>query len=124
MVADAQYIHSPGKLMLTGEYFVLDGAKTLAVPTVLGQSFQCIEEQNTVPLLIWNAFHLEKLWLSFTVNYRTWEIIATNDIEATDFIVNTLKIIQKKSKTKPKKKGIWGQRCCYVARLGFEWNLA
>ncbi|EKB61257.1 GYDIA family GHMP kinase [Bergeyella zoohelcum] len=100
MVADAQYIHSPGKLMLTGEYFVLDGVKTLAVPTVLGQSFQCVEEQNAVPLLTWNAFHLEKLWLSFTVNYRTWEIIATNDIEATDFIVNTLKIIQKKSKTK------------------------
>lgn len=89
--------------MLTGEYFVLDGAKTLAVPTVLGQSFQCIEEQNTIPLLIWNAFHLEKLWLSFTVNYRTWEIIATNDIEATDFIVNTLKIIQKNQKQNSKK---------------------
>ena len=30
--------YSPGKLMLTGEYLVLDGASSLALPTMLGQS--------------------------------------------------------------------------------------
>ncbi|MEO0338225.1 MAG: GYDIA family GHMP kinase [Bacteroidota bacterium] len=32
-------LHKHGKLLLTGEYFVLDGALALAVPTQLGQRF-------------------------------------------------------------------------------------
>ncbi len=32
--------HSPGKLLLTGEYVVLDGAKALAIPTSYGQSME------------------------------------------------------------------------------------
>lgn len=32
-------IYSPGKLMLTSEYFAVDGALVLAVPTKLGQEF-------------------------------------------------------------------------------------
>jgi len=32
-------IFSPGKLMLTSEYFALDGTLVLAVPTKLGQEF-------------------------------------------------------------------------------------
>ncbi len=32
-------IFSPGKLMLTSEYFAIDGALVLAVPTRLGQEF-------------------------------------------------------------------------------------
>ncbi|MEQ3661167.1 MAG: GHMP kinase, partial [Flavobacterium sp.] len=33
-----QTYYSNGKLLLTGEYVVLDGAKALAVPTKFGQS--------------------------------------------------------------------------------------
>lgn len=45
---------SHGKLLLTGEYFVLDGAKSLAVPTKYGQdlSVESIQE----PQLIWQSF--------------------------------------------------------------------
>lgn len=45
---------SNGKLLITGEYFVLDGAKSLAVPTKYGQdlSFESIQE----PQLIWQSF--------------------------------------------------------------------
>ncbi len=54
--------YSNGKLLLTGEYFVLDGAKSLAVPTTCGQDLiiQPIEE----PKLIWNSFTNEGIcWL-------------------------------------------------------------
>ncbi|WP_456420926.1 GYDIA family GHMP kinase [Lutibacter sp.] len=54
--------YSNGKLLLTGEYFVLDGAKSLAVPTTCGQDLiiQPIEE----PQLIWNSFTNEgECWL-------------------------------------------------------------
>jgi mevalonate kinase len=54
--------YSNGKLLLTGEYFVLDGAKALAVPTSYGQDL-VVEPINT-PQLIWNSYSNEnQCWL-------------------------------------------------------------
>ena len=54
--------YSNGKLLLTGEYFVLDGAKALAVPTSCGQDL-IVEPINT-PQLIWNSYTNENhCWL-------------------------------------------------------------
>jgi len=54
--------YSNGKLLLTGEYFVLDGAKSLAVPTKCGQDLT-IKSINE-PQLIWNSFANEgECWL-------------------------------------------------------------
>lgn len=54
--------YSNGKLLLTGEYFVLDGAKSLAVPTSCGQDL--IVESIKDPQLIWNSFTNEgECWL-------------------------------------------------------------
>ena len=53
--------YSNGKLLLSGEYAVLDGAKSLALPTKYGQSLEvsCID----IPVLIWESFSVEKqLW--------------------------------------------------------------
>ncbi len=46
--------YSNGKLLLTGEYFVLDGAKSLAVPTIYGQDL--VIESINGSQLIWNSF--------------------------------------------------------------------
>lgn len=46
--------YSNGKLLLTGEYVVLDGAKSLAVPTVFGQDL--IVEKIKEPQLVWGSF--------------------------------------------------------------------
>lgn len=46
--------YSNGKLLLTGEYLVLDGAKALAVPTKFGQDL--IVENIQEPQLIWGSF--------------------------------------------------------------------
>ena len=35
---ETQTFYSNGKLLITGEYVVLDGAKALALPTKFGQS--------------------------------------------------------------------------------------
>ncbi|MDX1719005.1 MAG: GHMP kinase, partial [Salegentibacter mishustinae] len=46
--------YSNGKLLITGEYAVLDGAKALAVPTKFGQSLEIeISEGKNVE---WNSF--------------------------------------------------------------------
>lgn len=46
--------YSNGKLLLTGEYLVLDGAKSLAIPTKFGQDL--IVEKIKEPQLIWGSF--------------------------------------------------------------------
>lgn len=46
--------YSNGKLLLTGEYFVLDGAKSLAVATKYGQDLRVESIQE--PQLIWQSF--------------------------------------------------------------------
>lgn len=54
--------YSNGKLLLTGEYFVLDGAKSLAVPTTCGQDLTVQELKE--PQLIWKSFTNEgECWL-------------------------------------------------------------
>jgi mevalonate kinase len=45
---------SNGKLLLTGEYLVLDGAKALALPTSFGQ--QLLIKNNNSNYIIWESF--------------------------------------------------------------------
>ncbi|MBU3821048.1 GHMP kinase [Flavobacteriaceae bacterium XHP0103] len=50
--------YSNGKLLLTGEYVVLDGATALAIPTKYGQSLTI--ESIDEPKLIWTSFDEKK----------------------------------------------------------------
>lgn len=53
--------YSNGKLLLTGEYLVLDGAKALAIPTKFGQDLAV--EKIEEPQLIWGSFdHNGNCW--------------------------------------------------------------
>lgn len=56
-----QTFYSNGKLLLTGEYVVLDGAKALALPSIYGQSMQ-VEPIDT------NTIH----WTSVAIDGNTW----------------------------------------------------
>ena len=38
--------YSNGKLLITGEYVILDGAVSLAVPSLLGQSLEIINNES------------------------------------------------------------------------------
>jgi mevalonate kinase len=53
--------YSNGKLLLTGEYLVLDGAKSLAVPTKFGQDL--VVENIKEKQIIWGSFtHTGECW--------------------------------------------------------------
>ncbi len=56
-----QSFYSPGKLLITGEYLVIDGAKAFALPTKKGQR-----------LSIKPSSHLEIHWTSVDANGQTW----------------------------------------------------
>ncbi len=59
---------SNAKLMLTGEYLVLYGAKALAMPLKFGQSLKVVEEEGSASLLFTTEV-LGKPW--FTARFRT-----------------------------------------------------
>jgi mevalonate kinase len=93
-------IFSPGKLMLTSEYFAIDGALVLAVPTKLGQEFFFDEKSDGKTLIFWKAHHQNKPWLEVVIDYKTWQILETNITASAEFILNTLKNVQKLSNKK------------------------
>lgn len=90
-------IFSPGKLLLTSEYAVLDGALALAVPTQLGQEFFFEEKMDGKSLVTWEAFHQEQHWLHCIINYQTDEIVEANIPEAAEFVKKVLKNTRKLS---------------------------
>lgn len=57
------HYHSNGKLLLFGEYFVLEGAQALAIPTRLGQSLTISTQEFLIEGLSWKSYdHEGKLW--------------------------------------------------------------
>ncbi|AZA78967.1 30S ribosomal protein S6 [Chryseobacterium sp. G0186] len=93
-------IFSPGKLMLTSEYFAIDGALVLAVPTKLGQEFFFEERDDKQSLILWEAYHQNQLWLTAVIDYKNWEIVETNSLSSAEFILKTLKNVQQLSTIK------------------------
>lgn len=54
--------YSPGKLLITGEYVVLDGAVAFALPTAFGQSMHV--EPIAEPVLDWISYDVEgQVWM-------------------------------------------------------------
>ncbi|KNB62451.1 MULTISPECIES: GYDIA family GHMP kinase [Chryseobacterium] len=93
-------IYSPGKLMLTSEYFAVDGALVLAVPTKLGQEFFFEEKHDGKSIIFWEAYHQNKLWLKAVIDYKNWQILETNITSSAEFILKVLKNVQSLSEIK------------------------
>jgi mevalonate kinase len=64
--------HSNGKLMLTGEYLVLFGAKALAVPVKCGQSLE-VREENGEPVFLFGTYVMGKPWFKASFNRNSFE---------------------------------------------------
>lgn len=65
-----QTYYSNGKLLITGEYTVLDGAKALALPTTYGQ-YLYVEESDTNTVR-WTAKDSDgSLWLDIEIPFET-----------------------------------------------------
>lgn len=65
------YFYGHGKLLLTGEYFVLDGAKAVALPTKLGQRMHVKYRPSNEPKLFWKSFdNQNKCW--FETSFELW----------------------------------------------------
>lgn len=88
--------YSNGKLLLTGEYVVLDGAKSLAVPTTFGQDL--VIESIQEPELVWGSFtHTGECWFEAVFDLpklRLKNATFNSDKEGSaEFIAETLQTI-------------------------------
>ena len=83
-------IFSHGKLLLTSEYVVLDGALALALPTKWGQEFFVSEHSDGKSLIRWTALHQGEFWLNATIDYQNGKVVSTNIPESAAFILKVL----------------------------------
>ena len=82
-----QTFYSNGKLLLTGEYVVLDGAEALAVPTRFGQNLTV--KKGVTQELKWTSFDSDKsIWFQDILTFS--EIIKKSVSEKNDSVKNTL----------------------------------
>ena len=69
-----------GKLLLTAEYLVLDGATALAVPTKPGQQLT-VETDHEQPNILWTALDEDRdAWFEATLEAGTYRPLESSDI--------------------------------------------
>ncbi|MCG2461759.1 GHMP kinase [Flavobacteriaceae bacterium F89] len=94
--------YSNGKLLLTGEYAVLDGALSLAVPTIFGQSLSI---KNIEPhKLVWKSRDVKgNIWFEHNFDRDLFSInTKVDNFKSTDPIAQTLyKILAGAKKLNP-----------------------
>ncbi|MGV6827801.1 MAG: GYDIA family GHMP kinase [Flavobacteriales bacterium] len=84
-----QQFYSNGKLLLTSEYLVLNGATALAIPTRFGQNL--IVESIEQSKIIWNSFDEKKnSWFSTILDFNFNEINTTSTFQNHKKIANRL----------------------------------
>ena len=86
--------HGNGKLLLTGEYFVLDGARAFALPVRLGQGM-VVEGSPDPEVIHWRgvASHLE-VWFRARFRRSDLEIVWTNRSEVAERLQHLLRLIR------------------------------
>ena len=80
-----------GKLLLTGEYFVLDGAVALAMPVRYGQALR-VAETAQAGLLQWNSLDENgQVWFECVFDVPALEITGTSDDETAQTLQSILR---------------------------------
>ncbi|EDP98260.1 GYDIA family GHMP kinase [Kordia algicida OT-1] len=81
--------YSNGKLLITGEYVVLDGAKALATPTKYGQSLTV--KPINVPELIWKSFdYRDIIWYQRAFQLSSFNAVASRADDVSQTLHNLL----------------------------------
>jgi mevalonate kinase len=80
--------YSNGKLLITGEYLVLDGAISLALPTKFGQNL-VVETIDNNNIIDWKSYDSDgTIW--FETNFSFQSIIEKEQFDASENVKNTL----------------------------------
>ncbi len=111
-----QSFYSNGKLLITGEYAVLDGALALALPTKFGQSLHL----NTIDKgseIDWKSFDADNgIWFKATITTSTMLVLDSNDFSVAKMLVKILK------ETKKLNPSFLSQPCTYQIETKLTFN--
>lgn len=89
-----QEFYSNGKLLLSGEYAILDGAEGWAIPTKFGQNLSVTN--NTSGLLTWKSIDADgTIWFQAKFNVADLTTVSTTDEMISNRLVSILKETQK-----------------------------
>lgn len=78
-----QFYYGHGKFLLSGEYLVLDGAKSLALPLKLGQSLSVRYQRSNNPKLYWKSYDVDnKVWFEATFELWHFNLLDNSSEEA------------------------------------------
>ncbi|MCF8235258.1 MAG: hypothetical protein K9G67_08790 [Bacteroidales bacterium] len=87
--------YANGKLLLTGEYFVLEGAKSLALPLKYGQRMKIRKTEKGEHLVNWKTFVPDRLWLECEFAVPSLEILSSSDQRKSQFLSELLRAAKK-----------------------------
>lgn len=89
-----QEFYSNGKLLLSGEYAILDGAEGWAIPTKFGQHLNATSD--TSGLLTWTSIDANgTIWFKGKFNLADLTIVSTTDQEISNKLITIVKEAQK-----------------------------
>jgi len=89
-----QEFFANGKLLISGEYLVLHGARALVVPLTLGQQMQVESPGEAQGSLIhWQASARDQVWFTAVISTVGWELISSSDKEIAGRLIEILKAV-------------------------------
>lgn len=92
--SERKVFRSPGKLLISGEYFVLDGALALAIPTRLGQEMSIRTSADASGELQWRSYDVEgRCWFEARYALPGLELSQATDTAVADRLQGIFKAI-------------------------------
>lgn len=90
-----QQFYGHGKILLSGEYFVLEGALALALPTTVGQSLKVKSRASYSPTLKWKALdHAGKAWFEGEYEYWHFDELSSTDAKVSSDLQKILRQVR------------------------------
>ena len=86
--------HANGKLMLTGEYLVLQGARALALPLNLGQSLEVTTINDANGMIHWDAYTPKGFWFASIFSKHDFTVHASDDMDKADNLSKIFRAIK------------------------------
>ena len=97
-------IYSSGKVLLTGEYVILNGALSLASPTKFGQHLKLEENQSN--LINWKSINYDgKIWFECKIKNENLEIKSTSSKRVSNTLIRIINLIREYSPSFLKNQG-------------------
>lgn len=85
--------YSNGKLLITGEYVILDGAVSLAAPSLLGQSLEIINNESKH--IKWFSKNSDgRVWFHCTIRIESLKVETTSSNEISNKLIEIIKVIR------------------------------